>query len=155
MNDSAPSTLRSAAGRFLLRALFVLATAFLAFGAGSWAAARYIVAPGEGLAGPVEVLAYGALTALVAGILAIGGSRYLRGRALLATSLAVSICAAALLAYIVYDVARMREARRDPDGAYAGIRPFTAQRALPAQDHLSGYHCLTRPVSTCTKSESG
>jgi hypothetical protein len=128
MNSSPPepSTRCAAVGRFLLRALFVLAAAFLALGAGSWFAARYIVAPGQGLTGPFEVLAYGALSALGAGVLAVAGSSLLRGRVLAVTSLIVAAGAAALLGHTVYDVYQTRAAQRDPDSAYAGVPAFTA-----------------------------
>ncbi len=89
-------------GRTLARTgltiLLVLGVFFLTFAAGTWAGGKFLVPPGQGLAGPAEALGYGLLAALVASALAILGSFKLSLRPLGMVTAAVFVPALVLVA---------------------------------------------------------
>lgn len=89
------------ARRFLLGAVLILSLAFVGMTTGALAAARFVVEPGSGLAGPPEVLAYGlACAATGAGVglycaLRFSGRRL--ARAAVGTLIGATLCLVALM----------------------------------------------------------
>ena len=127
MNQENPSGSKSSinwAG-CALRAVLVLGTAFLGLVIGSNLAARFWVPKNQGLAGPFEVLFYGALFGLGAGALALALCFFLKGKALKITSLLVAISSLILLVIMGVLIQRNKQARLDPETAYAGIPEFS------------------------------
>lgn len=110
------------ARRFLSGALMAIGGAFLAFVAGTAFAARFLVPPGAGLAGPAEAVGYGLLGAAGAVLLAVLIATFARRRLLFAATLIVMVLALASaggLAYLARQAATPADAPALPQATTA------------------------------------
>lgn len=109
----------------LWRALLATSLAFWGLSLGTSLGAMFLVPPGQGLAGPVEALAYGLLAAVIAGAAALYVTRSWPDGRLKTAALVASLSALLLGGYLYTSYLQRQDAARDPDSAYAGIPAFT------------------------------
>lgn len=91
----------SRVSRFMSTVLLVFGAGFWAFAIGTFLGGRFLVPPGQGLAGPVEAMGYGLLAFIAAGTVAIILGIKLKGRTVLIAGL-VSFLSAAILFGVLY-----------------------------------------------------
>lgn len=104
MSERPPAGTVGLPRRLLLGVLLAIGGGLSAFVAGAVVGARFLVAPGAGLAGPAEVVGYGLLAAAAAMLAAVLVAVFARWRPLLiatATTTVVALAAAAGLAFLV------------------------------------------------------
>ena len=109
----------------LWRLLLMISLAFWGLSLGTSLGGMFLVPPGQGLAGPVEALGYGLLTAVIVAAAALYLTRSWPDRRLRIAALGASLSALILGSYLYTSYLQRREAARDPDSAYAGIPTFT------------------------------
>lgn len=108
----------------LYRVLLTLSLGFFGLLAGTWLGGKYLVPAGQGMAGPVIALGYGVLAALIAAVLGLVLSFFLKGAVLKYSSLAGMGAALLLLGLGINRMAAAEEANKDPESEYAGVPPF-------------------------------
>lgn len=107
------------------RLLLAASMALWGLSLGTSLGGQFLVPQGQGLAGPVEALAYGLLAAALAAGAAVFATWAWSPLALKRLSLGVSISALLLLGYLYTAYLNRQNAALDPDSAYAGIPEFT------------------------------
>lgn len=110
----------------LYRLLIVLGAICWAGILGTALGGKYLISPGQGLAGPVEALGYGVLAALVSAIIAVILTKSWPTSGLRRVSVLVFGSAMLLVVYIYSVYAAKEKSRQDPDSAYVEVSAFTA-----------------------------
>jgi len=88
--------------RFLLGLILSISLALSGFAFGTWAAGRWLVGGGQGLAGPAEAVLYGAITAALLFAVGVAVSFYARSALLRFITLAALIPAAGVVIFVIY-----------------------------------------------------
>lgn len=122
MNERTPGP--AGCGPTIFRVALVIGASFLGLAAGTYIGGHYLMAKGQGLAGPAIALGYGVGGAVIAGVLALLAAVFLKGSALKLAGVAALVCALALTLFLVTKVAGNRAPENEADGDYAGIPPF-------------------------------
>ena len=119
----------------LWRSLLAISLAFWGLSLGTSIGGTFLVPPGQGLAAPVEALAYGLLVAVIAAVAALYVTRSWSDGALKKVALGASLSVLLLGGYLYASYSQRQDAARDPDSAYAGIPEFTVSwEQLVVQD---------------------